>query len=264
MAERDIDDGLQRFLARAANHRVLSSKEVNDLTRRAHAGDTRARDELIEANIRLVVRVARFYRGRGVPFGDLIQEGVIGLHHAIRKYDPDRGFRFATYAVPWIQQQVRRAVSGSGTTIRIPPQVADRRAKAKAAILKDPDIPLADLAALMEVTVAQLESALDAADVVTSLDREVGGDDESAHTLMDTLADPFAPDPGDGPEHVPALLLALQGLPEIQRKVIVLRFGLSGREALPLADVARVLGMSTTATQREQREALTALRGLLD
>lgn len=257
----DIDPGLQLFLNRAAGHKLLTAQEERDLARRAKLGDDRARHRLIESNLRLVIAIARRYRNRGVPFGDLIQEGTLGLDRAARKFDPDRGFRFSTYATLWIRQSIQRGISGSGSTIRLPPQVAEHRAKARAAQRRDPAQTLEEIAEDMDAPLELIERALAAAEVVTSTDRFVSADDDYTRTLLDTIADPHATDPWeDLPEDTAGLTEALKALSPQQRRVVELRFGFGGEHPRSLAEVAEVMGLSTTTVQTAQREALRVLR----
>src|SRR4028119_1620243 len=122
MEARDI---LTQYLSRVSGGRLLDAHEEKDLSRRAHAGDGRARQRLIESNLRLVISIAKKYRGRGVPFEDLIQEGNAGLIRAVEKFDPEMGNRFSTYATWWIRQAVTRAVADSARTVRLPAHVVD-------------------------------------------------------------------------------------------------------------------------------------------
>lgn len=259
------EEGLQEFLARALSHRLLKPHEEKALARRFQAGDDRARHELIECNMRLVISIARYYRNRGQPFGDVIQDGVLGLDRAARKFDPERGLRFSTYATLWIRQAIQRGLSGAGaSTIRLPPEVAARRAKAEA-LTREGEYTLEELAAELEESVDVVRQALEAAQVVVSLNRELAADDDYAVTLMDTIADPYAADPADElPADVTYLYEALDVLPAAQRRVLELRFGFDGHPARSLAEVAEIMGKSTTTVQAAQREALKTLRQHLD
>ncbi|MGH3148359.1 MAG: sigma-70 family RNA polymerase sigma factor [Rubrobacter sp.] len=122
----ETPDLIPGYFARIDKGELLTHAEEVDLSMRAKAGDKRARQRLIEKNLRLVVSVAKKYRGQGLPFGDLIQEGNIGLMKAVEKFDPDRGFRFSTYATWWIRQAVQRAVADKGRTIRVPVHMGDK------------------------------------------------------------------------------------------------------------------------------------------
>lgn len=258
------DEAQARFLNRAANHRLLTAREEVALSRRALKGDEGARHELINCNIRLVVSISRYYRNRGVPMEDVIQEGMLGLDRASRKFDPERGFRFSTYATLWIRQSIQRGLSGGGASmIRLPPQVADDRAKARSALVKEPGLTVQELADLLKVDLQRIDRALAAAEVVTSLDREVSVDDEAGHTLMDTLTDPYADDPQELTMDAASLREALLLLPKPQRRILELRFGFGDKPPLSLQDVAASLKLTTAAVQSGHREALRRLRELL-
>ncbi len=260
------DEGLKAFLDKAVAHRLLTPVEEKSLARRVQAGDESARHELIECNLRLVVSIARNYRGRGYPFGDLIQDGALGLDRAVRKFDPGRGLRFSTYATWWIRQSIQRGMASSGTnTIRLPPEVHSLRARARILASGLPnDVTVEEIAEMLDADPTQVKQAMNAAEVVTSLDRETVSDDYTT-SMMDTVADPYAEDPSeDLPVDIDYLADALAHLTESQRRVLELRFGFDGSHPRSLAEVAEAMGRSTTTVQATQREALKTLRGLLD
>lgn len=263
---READEGLQRFLTAATDHEILTGVEERALARLIIKGDNDARRTLVRANLRLVVNIARYYTNRGTPFGDLIQDGVVGLDRAARKFDPDRGFKFSTYATWWIRQSIQRGLSGTGATIRLPPQVAKNRLKARQALLRDPERDLDELAAELDIDRATLERSLDAAEIVTSLDRDMydGPDASGAASMVDGIADPDAVDPFEAlPEHLgPALTDALSGLPPLHQQVLRLRFGFDG-EARSLQEVADQLGLRVSRVQSVQKMALDTLHDVL-
>src|SRR5919106_4630809 len=129
MSERETPNALARYFGQIGSGRLLTHEEEIDLGRRTREGDNTARSKLIEKNLRLVIPVAKKYRGMGFPFGDLIQEGNIGLMKAVEKFDPERGWRFSTYATWWVRQAVQRAVADKGRTIRIPVHRGDKLRK---------------------------------------------------------------------------------------------------------------------------------------
>src|ERR671938_1250768 len=129
MSDREAPNALARYLSQIGRGRLLTHEEEIDLGRRARGGDETARSKLIEKNLRLVIPVAKKYRGMGLPFGDLIQEGNTGLMRAADKFDPEKGFRFSTYATWWIRQAVQRAVADQGRTIRVPVHMGDKMRK---------------------------------------------------------------------------------------------------------------------------------------
>jgi len=166
-----FEEGLTAFLDAAASHRILTAFEEVQLARRwVRENDDDARKTLLLHNIRLVVSIARGFTGRGLPFEDLIQAGTIGLDRATRKFDPERGYKFSTYASWWIRQAVQRAVAADGKTIRVPNQVATRRLQIDAVLRENPDATYADLTAALKCTPAQVIRALRTVEVVTSLD----------------------------------------------------------------------------------------------
>jgi RNA polymerase sigma factor (sigma-70 family) len=302
------DEGLVRFLNAAADHRLLSAEEEKSLGRVArrvysknleHACSTcpscRARHELVNCNIRLVCNIARYYRNRGLPMGDVIQNGILGLDRAARKFDPERNIRFSTYATLWIKQAIQRGLTSGGSAIRLPAHVAGRRAKARAALTRDSEQTLVALAADMDISLANIERALDAAEVVTSLDREMYGDDFT-QTMLDGTPDPHAEDPADlGPSETrpagidaPTYVLAYVArldewdnrVPSRQlQRIIEMSFGLTGKPPMSAEDIAHVLkgpkgkplSPNTIKTRRAealdllaQEEPLRARRGVVD
>lgn len=262
MSGYEPDEGLQRFLKQAASHRLLTAQEERELAARwREHGDDAARHKLIEHNIRLVISIAKRFQNRGLPMSDLINEGAIGLDRAARKYDPDRGFRFSTYATWWVRQAIQRGLASAGSTIRVPYQVVERRSKARQKLLDDPSLSHEEVGTALELEEHQVTRALGAAEVVASLDREMSFGEDGTRTLLDSIADPHVHEPSDtDPALSRAVRQAVQSLPEQQRQVIELRFGFGGGPSLSLAEVAEQLQLPIQAVQSAQRAALYGLR----
>jgi len=258
VASYEADEGLTRFLDQVAGHRLLSAYEEQELARRWHEGDDGARHTLLMHNMRLVVSIARNFTGRGLPFGDLIQAGIVGLDRATRKFDPGRGYKFSTYASWWIRQAIQRSVSSEGKTIRVPNQVSTRRLRIESLLRDDPDLSTEELAQRLECTVLQVIQALKAAEVVSSLDRDQFTTEQ---TLFDMLADPHAEDPFDNiSEDFRHVAQALEKLTDLQRHVLELRYGIGTGEELTIQEVADFLDLPLAQVQAAQREGFARLR----
>ena len=256
----DHDEGLTEFFAKAAKLPLLTPSEEKRLGALALAGDKLARNRLVEHNIRLGIKMAKMYRGKGVPFADLVQEACVGLNRAAEKFDPEKGFRFTTYATWWIQHFCQRAVQNKSQNIRIPWQVQLRRAKILRHLDENPNATPEELAELAECTVEQVAEASDVARTALSLDAPTGGDeDDSPHSLI--------PDPDAEMDHEavgpnPALHDALAQLSEDEALVLRLRFGFDG-PVRGRAEIAERLGVDERAVSRLQREAMRKLRAIL-
>jgi RNA polymerase sigma factor (sigma-70 family) len=259
----DDGDGLKDFLNRAAKHRLLTAEEEFSLGARIANGDNSARHELIEYNIRLVVSIARRYRNRGLSFEELIQEGIIGLNKASEKFDHTKGFKFSTYATWWIRQAIQRSLVAGSSTIRVPGQVSDARAKIRRSQAEDPSLTLEEIAEEHELTLDQARRAVDAAEVVTSLDRqELGG---AKRTLLEAVADPNSPDPADGLTlaDVEKLHKALEVLSPLELEIFRLRFGFDTGEPVGLAQIARQLDIPHSTVRKVQEGGLEKLREIM-
>jgi RNA polymerase primary sigma factor len=229
------DDAFQAFLERIGTYQLLRPAEELELARRIERGDLTAKERMVCANLRLVVSVARQYAGSGLPFLDLVQEGMLGLIRAVEKFDWRRGFRFSTYATWWIRQAVERARDGKGDTIRLPVGLVRRQRQAAS---PQPEVPR----------------------VVASLDRPIGADDDEL-TLGDLIADD-GPTPYEHAEQATrrhAVRAALDDLPARERHVLWLRYGLAGGQPEPLREVGRRLGLTPERVRQIERAALTRL-----
>ena len=227
-------DSLQLFLADVGRHKLLTASEEVTLAKRIEQGDLLAKRRMIESNLRLVVSIAKGYRGLGVPFLDLIQEGTLGLNRAVEKFDWRRGFKFSTYATWWIRQSVQRAVANHARTIRVPVHVVERqqklfRAARRLELELGREATREELAEATGIPMQHLDEALGAAQASVSLNQSVGSDDEGE--LGDLFADREAPDPFDEAEESlrkQGVRRALDALPERERRILELRFGFEG------------------------------------
>ena len=240
-------DALQLFLNEIGRHRLLTPAEEIDLAKRIERGDLDAKDRMINANLRLVVSIAKKYQGSELTLLDLIQEGILGLIRAVEKFDWRKGYRFSTYATWWVRQAVERGMDAKARTIKLPINlVRNQRKLARAenalSLQLDRAPTDAELAAEADMTLDDLHALRDAARAVTSLDRPLGEEDDAA---FGDLLPSDAPSPEDE-VHVSlrteALRSALGELPDRERKVVELRYGIAGAEPTPLREIGRQLG----------------------
>ena len=259
---------LDLFLNEIGRYPLLTAAEEVILAKAVERGDPAAKERMINSNLRLVVSIAKRYRGRGVPFGDLIQDGVIGLNRAVEKFDYRKGFKFSTYATWWIRQAVQRSVAGQSRTIRVPTHVYERRNKLAAAARKlEPQLgrPATheELAEASGLSLLHVDEALDVAEARVSLSRPVGSGDDGE------LGDLFADENADDPEELAGEVMrsrevrrALAELPELERRILELRYGIDG-EPHSLEAIGAELGISRERIRRLEGEALASLAGTL-
>jgi RNA polymerase primary sigma factor len=258
-------DSLQLFLNQVGRHPLLTAAEEVELAKRIERGDLAAKERMINSNLRLVVSIAKRYRGQGMSFLDLIQEGVLGLIRAVEKFDWRRGFKFSTYATWWIRQAVQRGLQNRARTIRVPVHVIEIERRA-ARVERDLAVRLGreptdeEVAEAATVEIEVLISAREAMRSVGSLDQPLG--DEGDGTVGDLVASPEG-DPADDPavaRDFRALRAALGALPERQRQVVELRYGLTGGAPLPLATIGDELGLTRERVRQIELQALDRLR----
>jgi RNA polymerase primary sigma factor len=262
-------DSLELFLAEIGRYPLLTAAEEVALAKRVELGDEEAKARMINSNLRLVVSIAKRYRGHGVPLGDLVQDGAIGLNRAVEKFDWRKGFKFSTYATWWIRQAVQRSVAGQGRTIRVPTHVHERRQKlARAAGRLELELgrPATheELAKATNLPLQHVDEALDVAEVRVSLNRAVGNEEDSE--LGDLFADDSLEDPSDAAADSlerRAVRLALANLGERERRILELRFGIDC-EPHSLEAIGRELGISRERIRQLEEEALATLAGSLD
>jgi len=262
-------DSLQLFLADVVKHKLLTAAEEVALAKQIEKGDLIAKRKMIESNLRLVVSIAKGYRGLGVPFLDLIQEGTLGLNRAVEKFDWRRGFKFSTYATWWIRQSVQRAVANNARTIRVPVHVVERqqklgRAARRLEVELGREATKEELAEATGLPVQHVDEALGAAQASVSLNQSVGADDEGE--LGDLFADREAADPFDEAEESlrkQGIRKALDALPERERRILELRFGFEG-DPWTLEAIGHELGLTRERVRQLEGQALQRLAALRD
>jgi RNA polymerase primary sigma factor len=256
-------DSLQLFLNEARKYPLLTAAEEVDLAKRIERGDIAAKERMINSNLRLVVSVAKKYQGQGLPLGDLIQEGMLGLIRATEKFDWRKGFKFSTYGTLWIRQAIQRGLGNTSRTIRLPVHIGQRQRKIarmerelSAKLGREPtDEELARAVDLPEEEVAEIKAA---ARPLSSLDQPVGEDGETA---LGALVPSDATEPDEEvmtSMHESAVRRAVEKLPERERDVLELRFGLAGA-ATPLRETGQRLGLSAERVRQLEERALQRL-----
>ncbi len=261
-------DTTQHYLNQIGSRPLLSPEDEVHYATLAKRGDFAARQIMIEHNLRLVVSIAKHYVNRGMVLLDLIEEGNLGLMHAITKFEPERGFRFSTYATWWIRQSIERAIMNQSRAIRLPVhrirelnQILRAKYHLEARMSNPLDARIEDIAHLVERSVDEVQQILALADHVASLDTPLDGDPNSS--LLDVLAD--ATDAGPDAQVAQRELIGLvrhwlDGIPVKQRQVIMRRYGLDQSRPATLEELAEEMGITRERVRQIQQEGLTRLK----
>jgi RNA polymerase nonessential primary-like sigma factor len=262
-------DVTQQYLTEIGRYPLLKAEEELALTRRVRDGDHTARQQMIERNLRLVVSIAKRYANRGIALLDLIEEGNLGLIHALEKFDPERGFRFSTYATWWIRQNIERAIMNQSRTIRLPVHIIKElntclRAAHRLRANGDPDPQPEQIAAMLGKSVDDVREILARNERTCSLDSPLDSDPNL--TIIDAIADDASKEPVnllEAAEVDTSVERCLGMLTDRHRWVIERRFGLNGQTAMTLNTLADELGLTRERIRQIQVEALESLRALL-
>jgi RNA polymerase primary sigma factor len=260
-------DALQLFLREIGRHPLLTAADEVELSKRIERGDMEAKRRMIECNLRLVVSIAKNYRNQGLPFLDLIQEGMFGLIRAVEKFEWQRGLKFSTYATWWIRQAVARAIADKARTIRVPVHVVERMQKMQRAerylwtqLAREPTLPeIAEEAGLPFQQALEVRAAARAS---TSLDQPIGEQEDAVFGDLVAGDDPLPDEMTERHLQKEALDRALEALPERDRKVLELRYGLGGEEPHTLEHIGKRLGLTRERVRQIEVESLSRLASL--
>ena len=262
-------DPLQLFLRDIGKVDLLTAAQEVELAKRIERGDHRAKQKMVEANLRLVVSIAKRYRGQGLPFLDLIQEGTIGWVRAAEKFDHRRGFKFSTYATWWIRQAVARGLGDKSRTIRMPVNVVEKlnliirsERRLRAELYREPKP--AEIAKDVELRVEEVEQILRTAQTPVSLEAPVGDEEgsEFGHFLTDKNIE--LPEAAEVAMRREALRSILGALSPRERQVLELRYGLDGQQPRTLDEVGRAFNVTRERIRQIEHQSLKKLRALAD
>jgi RNA polymerase primary sigma factor len=270
-SQREVStDALQLFLKDIGKVELLTAPQEIELAKRIERGDDNAKRQMVEANLRLVVSIAKRYRNQGLPFLDLIQEGTIGLVRAAEKFDHRKGFKFSTYATWWIRQAVARALADKARTIRMPVHVVEKlnkivrtERKLRAELGREP--VSREIARELDLTIEEVDQIRRSAQVPVSLEKPVGDDEESEFGHF--LTDETAPLPEEAAEDVlrkDALGRILRTLSARERRVLELRYGLNGEQPRTLDEVGRAFNVTRERIRQIENQCLKKLRAVAE
>jgi RNA polymerase nonessential primary-like sigma factor len=263
-------DATRMYLSEIGFSPLLTAKEEVYFARLALQGDGKARNRMVESNLRLVVKIARRYMNRGLTLLDLIEEGNLGLIHAVEKFDPERGFRFSTYATWWIRQTIERAIMNQTRTIRLPIHIIKEinlylRTARQLAQSLDHEPSAEEIALQMDKPISEVKRMLGLNERVASVDTPIGKDED--RSLLDAIPDENNPDPSQALQDEnlnDKLEFWLSQLSEKQRVVVERRFGLNGQERATLEQVGNEIGVTRERVRQIQIDALRRLRKILE
>jgi RNA polymerase primary sigma factor len=269
--EREVStEALQLFLKDIGKVQLLTAAQEIELAKRIERGDHQAKQDMVAANLRLVVSIAKRYRNQGLPFLDLIQEGTIGLVRAAEKFDHRKGFKFSTYATWWIRQAVARALADKARTIRMPVHVVEKlnkivRTERKLRAERGREPSSIEIARELDLSIEEVDQIRRSAQTPVSLEKPVGDDEESefGHFITDDLA----PLPDELAENVlrnETLMKILATLSERERRVLELRYGLNGEQPRTLDEVGRTFQVTRERIRQIENQSLKKLRALAD
>jgi RNA polymerase primary sigma factor len=260
-------DGLQLFLREAGKHALLTAAQEVELAKMIERGDLQARQRMIESNLRLVVSIAKNYRNQGLPFLDLIQEGTLGLLRGVEKFDWRRGYKFSTYATWWIRQAVQRALADKARTIRMPVHIVERMQKMNRAegmlwMELGHEPTLEQIAEEASLPIEQVREVKAAPRASASLDQPVGEQEDAVFGDFVAGDEPLPEELVEVSLRSQALAVALQALPDRERMVLVLRYGLVDKEPKTLEEIGKRLGLTRERIRQIELDSLRRLAGL--
>ncbi len=263
-------DTIKSYLREVRRSTLLTFKQEQQLGKRVAEGDESARQQMIEANLRLVISIGKRYMNRGFPFADIVEEGNLGLIKAVEKFNYKRGFRFSTYASWWIRQFIERAIINQGKLVRLPVHVVERlnRYLGKVehlvrALGREPST--AEVAVRMKMTPEEIDDLKQLVRTTCSLDSPISDGQDTF--LRDVIEDPLCISPADTAEGVmrrTEMMAWVKELPEKERTVILARFGLDGAESRTLEEIGQEMGLTRERVRQIETAALVRLRGIIE
>jgi len=270
--KKGANDPTEMYLSEIGFSPLLTAEEEVKYGRLVQQGDPQARKKMIESNLRLVVKIARHYYNRGLEFSDLIEEGNLGLLRAVEKFDPERGFRFSTYATWWIRQTIERAIMNQTRTIRLPIHVVrelNMYLTTARELMKtqDKEPSIHDIATKLNRPFSDVTEIMELNERMISLDAQVSSESNTGKSLIEALADKRTIDPADmlvDERLTEGLESCLQELNEKQREVLCRRFGLGGYERQTLEEVGKAVGLTRERVRQIQMIALKTLREIME